>query len=84
MAELERDNEPQEAIDAIGLKCPAPVMLLHAAMRRLAPGQEVTLRATDPSTERDLPNFCEILGHALLISRREGDEFLYRIRKAAS
>ena len=84
MAELERDTEPQESIDAIGLKCPEPVMLLHAAMRRLAPGQELTLRATDPSTERDVPNFCEFLGHALLFSRREGDEFLYRIRKAES
>jgi tRNA 2-thiouridine synthesizing protein A len=84
MAELERDTEPQESIDAVGLKCPEPVMLLHAAMRRLAPGQELTLRATDPSTERDVPNFCEFLGHALLIARREGDEFLYRIRKAES
>ena len=84
MTELERDTEPQESIDAIGLKCPEPVMLLHAAMRRLAPGQELTLRATDPSTERDVPNFCEFLGHALLIARREGDEFLYRIRKVES
>ena len=82
MAEPERESEPQESIDAIGLKCPEPVMLLHAAMRRLAPGQELTLRATDPSTERDVPNFCEFLGHVLLIARREGDEFLYRIRKA--
>ena len=84
MAEPERETEPQESIDAIGLKCPEPVMLLHAAMRRLAPGQELTLRATDPSTERDVPNFCEFLGHALLIARREGDELLYRIRKAES
>jgi len=76
------ESEPQESIDAIGLKCPEPVMLLHAAMRRLAPGQELTLRATDPSTERDVANFCEFLGHALLIARREGEEFLYRIRKA--
>ena len=82
MAEPERETEPQESIDAVGLKCPEPVMLLHAAMRRLAPGQELTLRATDPSTERDVPNFCEFLGHALLVARREGDEFLYRIRQA--
>ena len=84
MAEPELESEPQESIDAIGLKCPEPVMLLHAAMRRLAPGQELTLRATDPSTQRDVPNFCEFLGHVLLIARREGDEFSYRIRKAES
>ena len=82
MGEPEREAEPQESIDAIGLKCPEPVMLLHAAMRRLQSGQELTLRATDPSTERDVPNFCEFLGHALLAARREGDEFHYRIRKA--
>ena len=75
------ERQPHESIDAIGLKCPEPVMLLHAAMRRLAPGQELTLRATDPSTERDVANFCEFLGHALLSARREGDQFLYRIRK---
>ncbi len=82
MAVPKRETAPQESIDAIGLKCPEPVMLLHAAMRRLAPGQELILRATDPSTKRDVANFCEFLGHALLIARREGDEFLYRIRKA--
>ena len=82
MAEPKRETAPQESIDAIGLKCPEPVMLLHAAMRRLAPGQELLLRATDPSTERDVANFCEFLGHALLIARREGDGFVYRIRKA--
>ncbi len=82
MAELEREAELQECIDAVGLKCPEPVMLLHAAMRRLKSGQELTLRATDPSTERDVTNFCEFLGHALLVARRDGDEFLYRIRKA--
>ena len=82
MREPEREAEPQASIDAIGLKCPEPVMLLHAAMRRLQSGQELTLRATDPSTERDVPNFCEFLGHALLVARREGDEFHYRIRKA--
>ena len=41
-------------IDATGLTCPEPVMLLHAAIRQLSAGQCVRLRATDPSTERDV------------------------------
>lgn len=77
-------SEPQETIDAVGLKCPEPVMLLHSAMRRLQPGQELVMHATDPSTERDVANFCDFLGHGLLVARRDGDRFLYRIRKAAS
>jgi len=77
------DAEPQETINAVGLKCPEPLMLLHAGMRRLEPGQELVLQATDPSTERDVANFCEFLGHSLVSSRRDGERLLYRIRKAS-
>ena len=76
--------DPQKTIDAVGLRCPEPVMLLHAAMRRLAPGEELVLRATDPSTERDVSSFCEFLGHLLLQFERDGDQYVYRIRKKDS
>ena len=77
-------DEPQETIDAIGLRCPEPIMLLHAAIRRLSRGQEVVLLANDPSTERDVANFCEFLGHSLVFSKRYGSEFHFRIRKSSS
>ena len=76
------EGAPREHIDATGLKCPEPVMLLHAAMRRLSPGDELTLDATDPSTERDVPNFCEFLGHSLLLAERHDSVFHYRIQKS--
>jgi len=75
------ESEPAEHIDAIGLFCPEPVMLLHAAMRRLNPGAALTLRATDPSTQRDIVNFCELLGHDLLVSEQQDEHFFYHIRK---
>ena len=75
------ESEPAEHIDAIGLFCPEPVMLLHAAMRRLSPGATLTLRATDPSTQRDIANFCEFLGHDLLASEQQEAHFFYHIRK---
>ncbi len=68
-------------IDATGLTCPEPVMLLHAAIRQLSAGQCVRLRATDPSTERDVGNFCRFLGHRLLQADREGGQFIYLIEK---
>ena len=76
------ESEPTEHIDAIGLFCPEPVMLLHAAMRRLSPGAAVTLRATDPSTQRDITHFCEFLGHDLLVCEQQDEQFFYHIRKA--
>ena len=78
MAESDSDHE----IDATGLKCPEPVMMLHAAIRRAEAGETVRLTATDPSTQRDVVNFCEFLGHNLLESTADDGQFTYRIRKA--
>ena len=50
-------------------------------MRRLDPGAALTLRATDPSTQRDIVNFCEFLGHDLLVSEQQDEHFFYHIRK---
>ena len=78
MAESDSDH----AVDATGLKCPEPVMMLHAAIRRAEAGETVLLTATDPSTQRDVANFCEFLGHNLLDSTADDGQFIYRVRKA--
>jgi tRNA 2-thiouridine synthesizing protein A len=57
-----------EVVDATGLKCPEPVMMLHNAIRKALPGGHVLLEATDPSTQRDVPQFCKFLEHQLLES----------------
>lgn len=72
-------------LDARGLYCPEPVMLLHRKVRELAPGETLELLATDPSTTRDVPKFCHFLGHELLDSSEDedGENFRYVIRKSA-
>ena len=45
-------------------------------------GEKVTVIATDPSTMRDIPKFCHFLGHELLESITEDNEFLFIILKA--
>lgn len=70
-----------EILDARGLLCPEPVMMLHKAMRQLAAGQVLQVLATDPSTQRDIPKFCTFLEHSLLQSEEDGDEFRYWICK---
>jgi tRNA 2-thiouridine synthesizing protein A len=69
-------------LDARGLFCPEPVMMLHNAVRNMQPGELLDVIATDPSTERDIPKFCRFLGHELLTHEKRGDdEFYYLIRK---
>jgi len=68
-------------LDASGLNCPEPVMLLHNKVRDLAAGDLLKVVATDPSTRRDIPKFCIFLGHELLGQEEAGGTYLYWIRK---
>ena len=71
-------------LDASGLFCPEPVMLLHNKIRDMAVGELLQLTATDPSTTRDVPKFCHYLGHELIESKEQEDKYLYLIRKCES
>lgn len=68
-------------LDATGLLCPEPVMLLHNRVRDMAPGETLRVIATDPSTERDIARFCQFLGHELVAQWCDGDTYGYVIRK---
>lgn len=68
-------------LDARGLYCPEPVMLLHNQVRDMPDGSLLRVLATDPSTERDIPKFCRFLGHDLVEQKQDGDEYHYLIRK---
>ena len=76
-------EEPTTELDARGLNCPEPVMLLHRAMASIDPGALLRVRATDPTTERDIPQFCRFLGHELVSQTSENDELVYVLRKGA-
>lgn len=77
-------TETSHILDARGLFCPEPVMLLHKKMREINGGETLRVLATDPSTTRDVPKFCHFLGHELVSHSEAGDEFHYVIRKAGS
>ncbi len=69
-------------LDAKGLMCPEPVMMLHVKVKEMSAGQILKVEATDPSTTRDIKKFCSFLGYEL-VSQRESDSgvFEYLIKK---
>ena len=76
------DNiDVQHELDTCGLFCPEPVMMLHNKIRDMAPGEVVRVLATDPSTKRDIPKFCNFLEHPLIEQNEQGLQFIYLIRK---
>ncbi len=79
MSEMTYNHE----LDTSGLMCPEPVMMLHGKVKEMAEGDVLKVIATDPSTTRDVPKFCQFLGFPLLEQKEEGDLFLYYIQKSA-
>lgn len=75
-------------LDARGLYCPEPVMMLHNKVRDMKSGDVLEVIATDPSTTRDIPKFCSFLGHELVLQEElaveaseKVKEYRYLIRK---
>lgn len=77
-------SEPVEAtidVDARGLRCPEPLMLVRNRMMDLDSGDVVKVTATDPSTSWDFPNFCRFLNHEMVHHEEDEGEYRYWIRK---
>lgn len=58
--------KPTVTIDASGLSCPEPLMLLRNAIRTHEGGTVFVLISEDPVSLRDVPAFCSFMGHTLL------------------
>ncbi|WP_339724147.1 sulfurtransferase TusA [uncultured Paraglaciecola sp.] len=68
-------------LDAIGLRCPEPVMMVRLKIREMQVGETVTVIADDHSTTRDIPSFCRFMEHELLDSQSVTSPYRYLIKK---
>ncbi|TNE96484.1 MAG: sulfurtransferase TusA [Gammaproteobacteria bacterium] len=74
----------ESELDARGLFCPEPVMMLHNRINDVLPGEILRVLATDPSTTRDIPRFCQFLGHELVSEAEKDGEYVYLIRRGGA
>ncbi len=68
-------------VDASGLRCPEPLMVVRNRMMDMDSGEVIRVIATDPSTSRDFPAFCRFLHHELIRSEQREGRYIYWIRK---
>ncbi len=73
---------PLVTIDALGRKCPIPIIMLAERIREVPIGQVIAVLADDPAARTDVPSWCAMKSHdfvaatdlsegwALLIRRR--------------
>ncbi|RJG47463.1 sulfurtransferase TusA [Motilimonas pumila] len=74
-------QQADQKLDALGLRCPEPVMMIRKTVRQLATGETLLVIADDPSTTRDIPSFCRFMDHQLLASDTEKSPYKYLIKK---
>ena len=68
-------------IDATGLICPEPIMLLHKAIHESKSGDIIELIATDPVAKKDVEKFCEFLHHQLISFEEKKDLMIFKVQK---
>ena len=72
----------EKTINLRGLKCPLPALRARKALTGLAAGDVLIAECTDPLTAIDIPNLLSQTGDKLEESSRDGDVFVFRIRKS--
>ena len=59
-------------VDAIGLKCPLPIVMARRAVKAMRPGSQLIIKTDDPASIIDVPHFCSEAGLTLLDTRQDG------------
>ena len=68
-------------LDATGLMCPEPLMLVRNQIREMEVEQVLHIVATDPTTKRDLEQFCRFMKNEMLECKVSKEILEFWIRK---
>lgn len=60
---------PTLTIDAIGRKCPIPIIMAAEQIRDVPVGEIIAVRADDPAAYSDIPSWCGLKSHELAYRR---------------
>jgi tRNA 2-thiouridine synthesizing protein A len=75
-------DEADYQLNALGLRCPEPVMMVRLKIREMQIGDTLSVIADDHSTTRDIPSFCRFMEHELLHSETLVSPYRYMIKKS--
>ncbi len=81
MASIPANLVTDEKLDALGLRCPEPVMMVRKSIRNMGLEQTLLIKADDPATVRDIPSFCRFMGHELVAQYTDSKPFYFVVKK---
>ncbi|ANZ22641.1 sulfurtransferase [Buchnera aphidicola (Diuraphis noxia)] len=68
-------------LNLIGLRCPEPIMIIRKTLRNMKKNEKILVLSDDPSTKRDIPNFCYFMQHVLLENKIDNKPYYYLLKK---
>lgn len=74
-------SNADQTLDALGLRCPEPVMMVRLQLRKMQVGETLLIIADDPATTRDIPAFCRFMDHELVDSDITELPYRYVVKK---
>ncbi|AHG59949.1 sulfurtransferase TusA [Buchnera aphidicola] len=74
-------NKNNAILNLIGLRCPEPIMIIRKKLRNMKLNQKILVLSDDPSTTRDIPNFCYFMNHTLLEFEIKIKPYRYLLKK---
>jgi tRNA 2-thiouridine synthesizing protein A len=69
-------------IDALGRKCPIPIIMLAERIREVAIGETIEVLADDPAAKSDLPAWCMLKSQEFLGTRDLGSGWSFLVRRS--
>ncbi|MEO3877427.1 sulfurtransferase TusA [Rheinheimera fenheensis] len=76
-------SSADQTLDALGLRCPEPVMMVRLQLRKMQVGETLLIIADDPATTRDIPAFCRFMDHELMGSDTAELPYRYIVKKVS-
>ncbi len=68
-------------VDAIGLKCPMPILKCKRGLNEIKSKQVLKILATDKDAKKDFEFFCRQTGHKLISHQIENNIDIFLIQK---
>ena len=68
-------------LNALGKKCPMPVLMTKKELKKLNTGQVLELIVDDKGALKDVPALLHKTGDELMETKEEGEKFTFMIKK---
>ena len=72
---------PLVTIDALGRKCPLPIIMLAAQIRDVPVGSVIAVLADDPAAYADIPAWCGLKSHDCVFRLVQSPGWSFGVRR---